>query len=325
MRKSILLVIILSLLLAVPALMAAPVVNPTIPVLSGLKDVSNFASSNTRFGFNLYNSPTDPALYINSIDFIPGAGYDGNIALASPGTVFSTNQGDYSLGTAIAPDTAFYLYNAVQREGAVDALVANGTYDFNVVVIGGEDASATDILADIPYQIRIADGVNISITQVTATPSTIHAGQTSTVSLTITNNDLVETFMVTSWYYVNGGMEQGVNRLENGQFVGNWFNLSIAPDDTLTNDHTTWDATAATPLGDYSPNLGITGGLYNGDDFALAAPGDPLITVVVAPPVCSGPAIGDLSGDCKVDLADFAILASNWLNCYLDPPSACQE
>lgn len=323
MRNTILSVITLSLSLAA-VLMAAPNVNPNIPLLSGLKDVSNFASSHTQFGFNLYNSPTDPPLYINSIDLIPGAGYDPNIALISPGTVFSTNQGDYSLGTAIASDTGFYLYNAVQREGAVDALVANGTYDFNVVVIGGQDASATDILADIPYQIRIADGVNVSITEVTAAPSIIREGVTSTVSLTVTNNDLVETFVTTTWYYTNGGMEQGVNHLENGQFVGNWFNQSIAPEETLTDDHTTWDATAATPLGDYSPNLGISGGLYNGDDFALAAPGDPLITVISGP-ICLAPVIADLSGDCKVDLADFAIMALHWLDCNLDPPSACWE
>jgi hypothetical protein len=324
MRKSILSVIILSLLLAVPALMAAPAVVPNIPILSGLKDVSNFASSTTQFGFNLYNSPTDPPLYINSIDFIPGPGYDPNIALISPGSVFSTNHGDYSLGTAIAPDTGLYLYNAVQREGAVDALVANGIYDFNVVVIGGEDPSATDILGDIPYQIRIADGVNISITQVTAAPSIIREGVTSTVSLTVTNNDLVETFVTTTWYYSGGGMEQGVNWLENGQFVGDWFNKSIAPEATLTDDHTTWDATAATPLGDYSPNLGITGGLYNGDDFALAAPGDPLITVISGA-ICLAPVTADLSGDCKVGLADFAIMALHWLDCNLDPPSACWE
>ena len=280
MSKSILLAMTLSLPLATPVLMAAPAIGPNASILSGLKVVSNFASSDTRFGFNLYNSPADPPLYINSIDFIPGAGYDANIALASPGSVFSTNRGAYTLGTAIDPDTAFWLYNAVQRSGAVDAAVANGIYDFNLEIKGGDNPSATDVLGEIPYQIRIADGVNVSITAVTATPSTIHAGQTATVGLTVTNSDLVETFVTTTWYYLNGGMEQGPNHLENGQFVGNWFDQSIAPGGSLTDGHTTWDATAGTPLGDYSPSLGISGGLYNGDDFALAAPGDPLLTVV---------------------------------------------
>jgi len=281
-RKSILLAICVSLSLAAPVLMAAPIVSPNASILSGLKDVSNFISSDTRFGFNLYNSPADPLLFINSIDLIPSAGYDGNIALASPGAVFSTNHGDYSLGTAIGPDTSVYLYNAVQRSGAVDAAVTNGIYGFNVVIKGGGDANATDVLGDIPYQIRIANGVNVSITQVTATPSTIHAGQTTTVGLTVTNSDPNETFVTTTWYY-NGG-----NPLENGQFVGNWFNQSIAPGESLTGDHTTWDAIAATPLGDYSLSLGVSGGLYNGDDFGLAAPGDPLVTVVVPEPATMG-------------------------------------
>lgn len=325
MSKSILLAIPLSLLLAAPVLTAAPIVSPNASILSGLKDVSNFTSSVTRFGFNLYNSPTDSPLYINSIDFIPSAGYDANIALVSPGTVFNTNHGAYTLGTAIDPDTAFYLYDAVQRSGAVGATVANGIYDFNVKIKGGEDAFATDILGDIPYQICIADGVNISITGVTAMPSTIHAGQTTTVGLTVTNNDLVETFVTTSWYYVNGGMEQGVDHLENGQFVGDWFNQSIAPGGSLTGDHTTWDATAATPLGNYSPNLGITGGLYNGDDFALAAPGDPLLTVVPLSASCEYLLVGDVNGDCEVDLLDFALMAANWLvNCHENPENpAC--
>lgn len=34
---------------------------------------------------------------------------------------------------------------------------------------------------------------------------------------------------------------------------------------------------------------------------------------------------GDLNNDCKVDFADFAILASHWLECNLDPPEACWE
>ena len=42
-------------------------------------------------------------------------------------------------------------------------------------------------------------------------------------------------------------------------------------------------------------------------------------------PVCLAPVQGDLNGDCKVDFADFALFAQNWLDCNLDPPSACWE
>ncbi len=32
---------------------------------------------------------------------------------------------------------------------------------------------------------------------------------------------------------------------------------------------------------------------------------------------------GDINNDCKVDFADFAIMASDWLECYLQPDDAC--
>ena len=38
---------------------------------------------------------------------------------------------------------------------------------------------------------------------------------------------------------------------------------------------------------------------------------------------CTNPPTGDLDGDCVVDLADFAILASPWLQCNRDPQSEC--
>jgi len=40
---------------------------------------------------------------------------------------------------------------------------------------------------------------------------------------------------------------------------------------------------------------------------------------------CTPQLDGDLNDDCKVDFFDVAILASNWLECNLDPPSACLE
>lgn len=39
---------------------------------------------------------------------------------------------------------------------------------------------------------------------------------------------------------------------------------------------------------------------------------------------CTGLIAGDLTGDCKVNLADLAVFASNWLTCNLEPQSACE-
>lgn len=47
------------------------------------------------------------------------------------------------------------------------------------------------------------------------------------------------------------------------------------------------------------------------------------LTVVCQIDTCSGPALGDLDRDCKIDLADFSILAGDWLkNNRLSPVSA---
>ncbi len=41
--------------------------------------------------------------------------------------------------------------------------------------------------------------------------------------------------------------------------------------------------------------------------------------------VCLGDVENDLDGDCRVNLADFAIMAGSWLDCNLYPESACSE
>jgi beta propeller repeat protein len=38
---------------------------------------------------------------------------------------------------------------------------------------------------------------------------------------------------------------------------------------------------------------------------------------------CTSRIAGDVNGDCKIDFADFAIMASRWLECYLEPAEAC--
>lgn len=39
---------------------------------------------------------------------------------------------------------------------------------------------------------------------------------------------------------------------------------------------------------------------------------------------CPSRIAGDVNGDCKIDFADFAIMASHWLECYLEPVEACR-
>lgn len=40
---------------------------------------------------------------------------------------------------------------------------------------------------------------------------------------------------------------------------------------------------------------------------------------------CENPPVGDLTGDCRVDINDFALMAQSWLQCNLVPQSSCFE
>ena len=51
--------------------------------------------------------------------------------------------------------------------------------------------------------------------------------------------------------------------------------------------------------------------------------GDYILTITG--PICTQEILGDLNDDCKVDFGDLAIMSSSWLDCNLDPPSACWE
>ncbi len=40
---------------------------------------------------------------------------------------------------------------------------------------------------------------------------------------------------------------------------------------------------------------------------------------------CTSRIAGDVNGDCKIDFEDYAIMASYWLECYLEPAEACWQ
>jgi hypothetical protein len=60
--------------------------------------------------------------------------------------------------------------------------------------------------------------------------------------------------------------------------------------------------------------------------FQVYGNANPEAAILVAPaaqPICTAELPADLDGDCKVTLTDLAVLALSWLECNLDPPSAC--
>ncbi len=60
--------------------------------------------------------------------------------------------------------------------------------------------------------------------------------------------------------------------------------------------------------------------IKSSDGVNYTVNGDPYIATT-----CTDPPDADLSGDCRVDLQDVAMLVSEWLKCGLDPPEACWE
>ena len=94
----------------------------------------------------------------------------------------------------------------------------------------------------------------------------------------------------------------------------------------------TWVIDAATSLcidaGDPCDLVGIepnpNGGRINMGAYGGTAEASKSGSGIVEP-VCINPPPMDTNGDCKIDFIDFAEFASQWMDCGLDPQSACWE
>jgi len=72
-----------------------------------------------------------------------------------------------------------------------------------------------------------------------------------------------------------------------------------------------------------NPNGGrINMGAYGGTWQASKSTGG---TGPEPPPFCTENIEGDVNHDCKIDFTDLAIMSNHWLDCNLEPPSACWE
>lgn len=251
---------------------AAVSITPDYSILSGIQDTSNLDYSTTRYRGTLNSDGADGDLYINSVQFIPGAGYDPNIGLQfNVGTSFDYNSGQtYTLGTPISGPANWSLDRIITHDGAIDPSVAPGIYDFSAVFTGGDSPSATDTLATWNLQIEVFPYMDITLGG-SSSPAVIGYGDTTTVQVTLTNNMVSRSFFSYTWWYGGGGMQQGSAAMQ-GNFVGDWFNQEIAAGDSRTDDHTTWTADSSSlPTGTYVGSLGLYGGLYLGDEHSITA------------------------------------------------------
>ncbi len=70
--------------------------------------------------------------------------------------------------------------------------------------------------------------------------------------------------------------------------------------------------------------------LYTVDEAVVGSPSEYSLRakigiLEISRPYCTELISGDVNNDCRIDFIDFAIMASNWLECNLEPQSACWE
>lgn len=254
----------------------------TTPILSIVQDTSNLRLAETSYQMDIAPSSD---VYINSVSLVPGVGYDNNLGLNVPAALYYSGPGSGTLtqGVPLSGGSSYHFYDILDEQGARPS-VPVGTYNFSLEFTGGDSPSSSDVLGDVPLQVEVVNKIDASASAV-ANPSTISPGQTTTISATLTNNMTDRNFVVTTTGYFGPGMTDGAGHsLVNANFLGNWNNQTIAPGDSRTDNHTSWQATAASPNGTYVGDLFIQGGLYAGDGFDIPV----ALTVTVIPEPAAG-------------------------------------
>lgn len=248
---------------------------------SAFRDTSNLAfGDGLEYRVGLRTFVADPAVYINEISLVPDANWDANINLQTPATAFDYNgssTGTYTLGTPISGDNQWNFAGAF-RSDAVNPSVANGIYTTTLNILGGADSSALSTLGSFGLTLQVAQKLDIGVTTA-ASPNIIGQGQATQISMTVTNNMTGLNFVSTTWYYSN--FSNGVDNLPGGVFNGDWFNKRIASGGSRTDSHSVWTAASNQAGGDYFGDIGVVGGLYDGDFYFVK--NDPRVKVGVVP------------------------------------------
>ena len=255
------------------------------PDRSAYRDTSNmFIDFGSSWGVHLDTAVGDPDLYINNINMVTGGNWNSNLDVQVPTTSFgfNNNAGTYTLGTAIAADTHWDFNAAFRNSGAINAAVADGNYGFTVNILGGADALATDTLASYDLSLTVLQKLDVTVTT-SANPSLIGQQQATQLSMTVKNNMTGASFLSTTWYVSGFGDGLG-NQLKFDGFAGDWFGQSIAPGNSRTDLQSLWHADTYQPVGTYTANEGVVGGLYDGDFYFLNTDRQGQVVVTVPEP-----------------------------------------
>lgn len=255
--------------------------------LSGFIDTTGLFISQSSYDGWIGHSASDPDTYINAMGIAGGASWDPDIDFYAASGGFSyfepgVGYGNYAFGTAISGDTNWYVGGLASRWGQVYD-TAPGLYDFTVDIYGGGDGAAMDLLAQIQYSFEVADRLDVTAIG-SASPGQIHRGETTSVTMTVTNGMTGRSFFSTTWFYSGGGMVQGSEPLTHVSWDGDWFDKEITAGNSRTDGHTTWRAEATNTNGVYEGQMGVVGGLHPGDWHWLSMSGTiPTVELVPEP------------------------------------------
>ncbi len=268
---------------------------------SGVLDDTGMRLAATTFAVTVRHDAADPDLYINEIAVVPQPGWDPDIdfqfILGQYGwTNGQFQQGDYVLGTPINQNIDWTFYRLASHFGTFSN-VAPGTYNFRLKLFGGDSAGASDQLASFLLHVRIIDRYDISVAASFPQP-TLGLGGTTEATVSVDNGG-TEDFLTSTWYVAGFGKDNPYapqnEQLTFTDFLGNWFGQVITPGNSRSDLHSRWSAGPSLPLGTYLGDIGIIGGIYEGDSHNWQA--NPATIEVVGARVSGTLHLSDFSGD----------------------------
>lgn len=266
-------------LLSVFALSTAQSFTMDRRIHSAVKDDSNMSFTGSNYQLDLFKAATDPDFYVNNVALTTGAGWDPDLDINSTFEFRGIFGNGGAFGTLLTGEF-FDVFNLAFRSGTVASTVAEGVYDFTLEVQGGATDSSFDTLASFDLQLEVVNSINVVASGAVSDPE-IFRGESSTASMTVTNNGTRD-FVSKTWYYSGDSFYNGTESLT-GVFVGNWFDQYVSGGNSRTDNHTIWTASPTQAYDTYVGNYGVIGGLHLGDDHGFRA-GSPTITVAVPEP-----------------------------------------
>jgi len=231
---------------------------------SAVRNSTGMRFTETQYRFTLENS-SDTPFFLNNITFTEVNWHpDIDLGFASTDGFHHGFGNFYTFGTPINSDEYYSSDGFLRRFGQVAPTVPVGLYEFDVNFLGGLDDESLGVLATIRYEMEVVERIDVTVGGV-ASPNSIVTGEMTDVLMTVQNDMTTRDFIVSTQYFINGGLEMGTDDLNNVSFGGTWFDQVIAPGGSRTDTHTTWQAGVEDSPGTYTGELGVRGGLYSGD------------------------------------------------------------